>query len=144
MFLSNYDNFHIWPQNWPHYVWNSSCQVNFLWTSSIVKLFDFLTLDILYIINCLDHFLLEIFWHIWDIFCYFDILFKRLEPVTELFFLGYETPTFRLDSFSKVTFYGARCLIFVGPQSILLNMIFCHVCAERKLHIPSKFNAKIF
>ena len=27
--LSNFGEFHIWPQNWPHYVWTSSCQVNF-------------------------------------------------------------------------------------------------------------------
>ena len=36
---------HMWHQNWHQYVWTSLCQF-FLWTSSMVKIFDFLTFGI--------------------------------------------------------------------------------------------------
>ena len=36
----------MWHQNWCQYVWTSLCQFIFLWTSSIVHVFDFLTFDI--------------------------------------------------------------------------------------------------
>ena len=36
----------MWRQNWRQYVWTSLCQFIFLWTSSIVHVFDFLTFDI--------------------------------------------------------------------------------------------------
>ena len=41
--LSSSDDHQMWPQNWPHYVWASLCQIPFLRTPSIIHLFDFLT-----------------------------------------------------------------------------------------------------
>ena len=38
--LSNFGDLHIWPQNWPQWLWTSSCQI-FLQTPCIVELFDF-------------------------------------------------------------------------------------------------------
>ena len=44
--LRVFSDHHLWRQNWHQYLWTSLCQFNFLWTSSIVKVFEFLTFDI--------------------------------------------------------------------------------------------------
>ena len=44
--LRVFGHHHMWRQNWHQYVWTSLCQFIFLWTSSIVHVFDFLTFDI--------------------------------------------------------------------------------------------------
>ena len=44
--LRVFGHHHMWHQNWHQYVWTSLCQFIFLWTSSIVHVFDFLTFDI--------------------------------------------------------------------------------------------------
>ena len=44
--LRGFGHHHMWHQNWRQYVWTSLCQFIFLWTSSIVHVFDFLTFDI--------------------------------------------------------------------------------------------------
>ena len=41
--LRVFGHHHMWRQNWHQYVWTSLCQFIFLWTSSIVHVFDFLT-----------------------------------------------------------------------------------------------------
>ena len=43
--LGCFDDHQIWPQNWPHHIWASLCQVLFLLTSSIDQVFDILTFD---------------------------------------------------------------------------------------------------
>ena len=43
--LRVFGHHHMWCQNWCQYVW-TSCEFIFLWTSSIVHVFDFLTFDI--------------------------------------------------------------------------------------------------
>ena len=66
----------MWHQNWHQYVWTSLCQFIFLWTSSIVHVFDFLTFDIFLTtchhltyccpITCVTHYSWEqgVMWHI--------------------------------------------------------------------------------
>ena len=54
--LTNFGDVHIWHQNLCQYLWTSSCQFIFVWTSSIVHVFDFLTFDIFLTI-----------WHLFDI-----------------------------------------------------------------------------
>ena len=55
------DHHHIWCQNWHQYVWTLLCQFNFfLWTSSIVYVFDFLTFDIFLTTR---HLFDNFFWH---------------------------------------------------------------------------------
>ena len=44
--LRVFGHHHMWRQNWCQYVWTSLCQFIFLWTSSVVHVFDFLTFDI--------------------------------------------------------------------------------------------------
>ena len=44
--LRVFGHHHMWRQNWRQYVWTSLCQLIFLWTSSIVHVFDFLTFNI--------------------------------------------------------------------------------------------------
>ena len=45
--LRVFGHHHMWHQNWHQYVWTSLCEFFFfLWTSSIVYVFDFLTFDI--------------------------------------------------------------------------------------------------
>ena len=43
-----FSDHHMWRQNWRQYLWTSLCQFIFLWTSSIVQVFDFLTFDIFF------------------------------------------------------------------------------------------------
>ena len=58
--LRVFGHHHMWCQNWCQYVWTSLCQF-FLWTSSIVHVFDFLTFDIfLTTWHCFDN--LASFW----------------------------------------------------------------------------------
>ena len=56
--LNNFGDLHIWRQNWRQYVWTSLCQLFFLWTSSLVYVFDFLT----------SFWQLDIFLTIWHLF----------------------------------------------------------------------------
>ena len=66
---------HMWHQNWHQYVWTSLCQFIFLWASSIVYVFDFLTLDI---------FLTT--WHLFDnLTSFWHFRLKPPQPVTGLF-----------------------------------------------------------
>ena len=44
--LRVFGHHHMWHQNWCQYVWTSLCEFIFLWTSSIVHVFGFLTFDI--------------------------------------------------------------------------------------------------
>ena len=60
VFMKNFGDLHIWCQNWCQYVWTSLCQVIiFLWTSSIVCVFDFLTFDFVLQFN-----IFLTFWHL--------------------------------------------------------------------------------
>ena len=58
--LRVFSDHHMWHQNWRQYVWTSLCQFIFLWTTSIVQVFDFLTFDI---------FLTT--WHLFDILAHY-------------------------------------------------------------------------
>ena len=67
--LRVFGHHHMWRQNWRQYVWTSLCQFIFLWTSSIVHVFDFLTFDIFlttwHLFDSLTSFdNLTFFWHI--------------------------------------------------------------------------------
>ena len=44
----------MWRQNWHKYVWTSLCLFIFLWTSSIVQVFDYLAIDIFLTINLFE------------------------------------------------------------------------------------------
>ena len=71
--LSVFGHHHMWGQNWHQYVWTSLCQFIFLWTSSIVHVFDFLTFDIfLTTLHLFDNFTsfwqLDIFLTTWHLF----------------------------------------------------------------------------
>ena len=62
---------HMWCQNWHQYVWTSLCQfIFFLWTSSIVHAFDFLTFDIFlttwHLCDNLTSFLTYGQWEMWQ------------------------------------------------------------------------------
>ena len=56
LFLSNLEDLQMWPQHWPHYILTSlTLSSSFSWASSIVQLFDFLKIDILYITGNFGH-----------------------------------------------------------------------------------------
>ena len=68
--LRVFGHHHMWHQNWHQYVWTSLCEFIFLWTSSIVHVFDFLTFDIFlttwHLFDSLTSFWqLDIFFDIW-------------------------------------------------------------------------------
>ena len=76
MFLSNLEDFPMWPQSWPYYFLTFLCQG--LWGLSTVKLFDVLTIDILYITGNFEH-----SFDIWI----FDFLLKPPVCITPIFVL---------------------------------------------------------
>ena len=66
--LRVFGHHHMWCQNWCQYVWTSLCQFIFLWTSSIVHMFDFLTFDIFlttwHLFDNLTHYLIYLRSHV--------------------------------------------------------------------------------
>ena len=75
--LRVFGHHHMWRQNWRQYVWTSLCQFIFLWTSSIVHVFHFLTFDIFLTTwhlfdNLTSLWQLDIFMTTWHLFWHLD------------------------------------------------------------------------
>ena len=98
----------------PHFV-----KLYFLWTSSIVKVFDFLTFDILwylkYNLQFLDIF--DIFWTSWHLLTSWYLTFhlKHLSPSQGYFSL------FHLSSMSEIKYWIVSCRTNVTSLSFAIG-----------------------
>ena len=80
MFLTNFNDFHIWHHNWHLYVWTSLCQVSFCECPPESSCFTFWHLTSFWQFD-----ILLTFWHLFDSLTH-DLLLKLPQLVTELYF----------------------------------------------------------